>query len=221
MERFLNNEDAVAFAQFFPGDTVTIEVYSTITGAKLTLTDDSCTELGTTGRFIWHFSNLDVGQVVGSFLFIMTNQDAVEQNGHVMITFVDATSASNTIINYPLLMDIEKTPLVKGDAFDPEIRIESSAAGLQIRAEISDTGTTIYKATSNVVGGADSQIELVGGDTFRIYRLHLNADETALLTDNYGNVKITATTQDGKVMTTNKKLLLSKSAPISWNSVPN
>ena len=66
--------NAQAVGIFETGKTVTIEVYDARTGLAETLTTNACTEIGTTGVFVWEFSNLDtLPSAFTQFLYIMTD----------------------------------------------------------------------------------------------------------------------------------------------------
>ena len=54
----ISNSDYVAAAYFTTSSTVTIEVWNSITGNSESLTSNNCTEIGTTGVFIWDSSKL-------------------------------------------------------------------------------------------------------------------------------------------------------------------
>ena len=81
--RYLLSElvGAQAIGKFATGDTVTIQVINAKTGVAETLTSNTCTEILTSGIFVWQFSDLNTQpSAFTQFLYIMTNQLSVTRS---------------------------------------------------------------------------------------------------------------------------------------------
>ena len=66
-------------------DTVTIKIYDSLTGLGVPTDSAACTEVLTTGFFVWNFSNLTTQPSVESrYFWIMTN-GSIEQSDYVMV----------------------------------------------------------------------------------------------------------------------------------------
>jgi hypothetical protein len=74
---------ATAKGEFPTGDTgVTIDLYNTATGASVTLDDDACTEIGSTGIYVWKYSNITTTPTAAiEYAYTMTNTDGLVQTG--------------------------------------------------------------------------------------------------------------------------------------------
>lgn len=229
MEYNLNDiNEARARALFNVGDTVTIKIYDK-DGTDVTPANpaDECTAYGELDTFEWAYSNLaSFPTSFEEYSWIMVNQSSTKQRD------VDSfSSAPATVFLTPFDTDLSKTKINKGDAFEPEIRIDTNTTDLNVVVQFSDgetaASTTIYKATSDVTdrgdgeaGGID-QIKLVAqGDTFQIFRIFLSGDETILFASRYVDMKITSVINNDRPQTTKKKIPFTETQAINFDLVP-
>ncbi len=220
--------DAHARALFAIGDDVTIQIFDK-DGTDVTpdSPDDVCTAYGELDTFAWPYSNLEtLPTSFEEYSWIMTNQTSSKQRD------VDSFSIGPaTVFMTPFDTDLSKLAINKGDAFEPEIRIDTNTPDLNVVVEFSDgetsTSTTIYKATSDITdrgdgeaGGVD-QIKLVAqGDTFQIFRIFLSGDETETFASRFVDMKITAVLNNVKPQTVKKKIPFTETAAIGFDLVP-
>ena len=187
---------------FATGDTVTIELFNR-ERADVTPTlvaDRACVEMGTSGIFQWPYANLDdLPTEYEEYTFIMTSQTGSKQRD------VDVFSIYNpTVFLVPFEIKLESEESInKGDAWEPELRLDTNSPDLKVAIELTDGDTTINKYTANIDQGGDDQVKLLSeADTFQIFRLYLSGEETKSFESRYLDVKISAQTQSGKIQTT-------------------
>lgn len=228
MEFYLSEFALVsAESKFTIGDTVTIKIYDKddvdVTPAS---PNDECYAIGDGSVFRWDYSNLTTPSEYQKYLWTMINQSAIEKTDVDVFSAVD----SKSVFLIPFDIDVSTLAINKGDAFEPEIRIDTNSLDLNVAVEFSDgeTGdsTTIYKATSDIsdrgdgLPGGDDQVLLVAqGDTFQIFRIFLSGDETATFESRFVDMKITAETKDGKIQTTKKKIPFTETSAINFDTV--
>lgn len=229
MEYNLNDiGEAHARALFSIDDTVTIQIFDKddvdVTPAS---PDDECSPYGELDTFKWPYSNLESTPTsFEEYSWVMTNQSSTKQRD------VDSfSSAPATVFLTPFDTDVSTLGINKGDAFEPEIRIDTNSPDLNVVVEFSDgetsTSTTIYKATSDITdrgdeeAGGDDQVLLVAqGDTFQIFRIFLSGDETVLFASRFVDMKITAVINNEKPQTVKKKIPFTETAAIGFDLVP-
>ncbi len=230
MEYKLKDIETVAHARalFSVGDDVKILIYDK-DGTDVTPAspNDECTPYGELDTFSWPYSNLEnIPTESQEYSFIMRNQLDVPQRD---VDYFFSSPA--TVFLTPFDTDLSKTKINKGDAFEPEIRIDTNTTDLNVVVQFSDgetsASTTIYKATSDVAdrgdgeAGGDDQILLVAqGDTFQIFRIFLSGDETVLFASRFVDMKTTAETNDGKTQTVKKKIPFTETQAINFDLVP-
>jgi len=217
-----------AESKFTIGDTVTIKIYdkddNDVTPAS---PDDECYAVGDGSVFRWDYSNLTTPTEYQKYLWTMTNQSAVERTDIDVFTAIE----SKSVFMIPFDVDVSTLAINKGDSFEPEIRVDTNSTDLNVGVEFSDgdtsTSTTILKATSDITDrgdglpGGDDQVLLVAqGDTFQIFRIFLDGDETVLFDSRFVDMKITAETKDGKIQTIKKKIPFTQTAAIGFDTVP-
>ena len=230
MQRFLKDiENASAQALLNIGDTVNIRMYDK-TGSLVTLTDSLCIPFPApdNNKFRWPYSNLDtIPEDFEEYTWIMDNGTGLEESD------VDSFSPEDPrcFFSVPFDVDVSTLAINKGDSFEPEIRVDTNALGLNVVVLFSDgetsDSTNIYKATSDVADrgdglpGGDDQVKLVAqGDTFQIFRIFLSGDETVLFDSRFVDMKITAETKDGKTQTVKKKIAFTEDPAINFDLVP-
>jgi len=222
--------EATAEAKFTAGDTVTIKLYDKDdVDVTPTSPDDVCTAVGDGSVFRWPYSNIAPAPTeYQSYLWTMTNQDSAEKTD---VDVFGVFESVKSVFMIPFDVDVSTLAINKGDSFEPEIRVDTNSTDLNVGVEFSDgetsTSTTIYKATSDITDrgdglpGGDDQVLLVAqGDTFQIFRIFLDGDETVLFDSRHVDMKITAETKDGKTQTIKKKIPFTQTAAIGFDSVP-
>lgn len=219
-----------AQARFNTGDTVNIQLFDKdrIDITPVLSGDRVCVEMGASGLFQWPYANLDdTPTEYEEYTWTMTNQLSAIQSD--VDTFEDEDP--RTFFSVPFDVDVSKLGINKGDSFEPEIRVDTNSQNLNVAVEFSDgktsDSTTILKATSDIadrgdgVSGGDDQVKLIAqGDTFQIFRIFLDGDETATFKSNFVDMKITAETRDGKIQTIKKKIPFSQTPAIGFDTVP-
>lgn len=77
-------ETLYAQDRFDSGATVTIDLYDASDGSAVALDSDSCTEMGTTGEFVWGTDNLTTQPVAGiTYIWVMTDGDGNTKRGQI------------------------------------------------------------------------------------------------------------------------------------------
>jgi len=97
----------VVFGQFFPGDTVTIEVRNIVDGSLVPLDDNACSDfIASQGVFKWSFTQMFADQHIplGSYYFAMKNQETppVLQQDFAFIQTVDGVIPSASSLSIQL-----------------------------------------------------------------------------------------------------------------------
>ena len=211
-------EQVNAQGLFSTDDTVTIQLFNRERVDVTPLSPgEECVEIGTTGIFQWSYVNLDdLPTEYEEYTFIMTNQTGSKQRD------VDVFSIYNpTVFLVPFEVKIESEESInKGDAWEPELRLDTNSPDLKVAIELTDGDTTINKYTANIDQGGDDQVKLLSeADTFQIFRLYLSGEETKSFESRFLDVKISAQTQSGKTQTTKMKVPFSEIPAISFDMV--
>jgi len=220
-------ETSHAQAKFTTGDTVNIvELFdqNRLDILPVLSADRVCIEMGTSAIFQWTYANLDsIPTEFEEYTWTMENQSSLKKSD--VDTFEDSDSRS--VFLTPFDVDVSKLGINKGDSFEPEIRVDTNSANLNVVVEFSDTDITILKATSDIadrgdgVAGADDQVILdAQGSSYQIFKIFLSGDETETFTSNFVDMKITAETKDGKTQTIKKKIKFSQTPALNFDLVP-
>lgn len=95
-----------AAAYFATGSTVTIALYDPVTGATISLDDNTCKEIGSTGMFVWDVANLTT-QPTGYQEYVYRMSDGTNYEGGIINMF-DQTAA-NQIAELYKRFDLDST----------------------------------------------------------------------------------------------------------------
>lgn len=221
MEYNLSDIETVAHARglFAIGDTVTIQIFDK-DGTDVTpsgLDEDKCDPYGELDTFAWPYSNLeDIPTEANEYSWIMKNQLNVPQRD------VDYfSSVRGTIFAIPFEINIIEFPVFKGDSWEPEFRIDTTADNLMVAVELTDMETTVNLYTSNITDGGDDQILLISDtETYKIYRLFVSPAQTASFASRFMDMKVTAGTQIGQLQTAIKeKIPFAETSAISFTPI--
>jgi len=206
--------------KFQTGNTVTISLIDLMTSVTEPIDSAVCTEIGSTGFFKWNFSNLTTQPTVFKrFLWTMTNGSTSQSEIVDCGGWVEEIAIINNLVESPTISLENREDIIVGDSWSPRFEIKSTDSSMKVKVEITDGGGNILKkATSNVTGGADSQVKIISaGDTFMIYRLYLTAIETANFSGNKVHINITAILSDLSTITEAYSIPISSESAITWN----
>lgn len=210
--------EAHARALFSIGDTVTIKIYDK-DGVDVTPTspDDECNPYGELDTFQWPYSNLEtLPTTFQEYSWIMSNLAGDKQRD------VDSfSSVRGTIFSIPFEVNIIEFPVFKGDSWEPEFRIDTTADNLMVAVELTDMETTVNLYTSNITDGGDDQILLIAEtETYKTYRLFVSPAQTESFASRFMDMKVTAGTQIGQLQTAIKeKIPFAETSAISFTPI--
>ncbi len=143
--------------------------------------------------------------------------DSTDHTENVVLT--EPIYEETSRIYNPIRIDVRNKEsviktLVKGDTILFEVKIEIDITDWKIRAELWDDGTIdIKKATTNA-GGSDLEIE-VTDSTGGIFIVKINKEETTDIL-NEGWLEIEMETNEGKIYTVYKSILVFSNEKIKW-----
>jgi hypothetical protein len=94
-------ETLYAQARFGTGDTVTIVLYDASDGSSVGLDSNSCTQMGTTGEFVWGTDNLTAQPVSGeTYIWVMSNSGGDTKRGQITFYVAQAGTSPADIWTY-------------------------------------------------------------------------------------------------------------------------
>jgi len=200
-------------------DTVTISIYDLATGLEEPVDSASCTEILTTGKFSWNFSNLtDQPTEFKRFLWVMDNGSTKVRDVVDVAGWVEKVGVVNNIIEFPAI-SMDKEAIIVGNTWTPKFDVKSTDKLMKVKIDITDGGGNVLsKATSNVAGGGDDQLKLLcSGDTFQTFRLYVSATESAqFIGGRTIHMNITVTLTDLTVLTIAHVVPTSQTVAITW-----
>lgn len=109
------------------------------------------------------------------------------------------------------------TNLIRGDSVTFECNIGENISNWKIKCQIFNSTHSIKKATANVSGGSDSQIEIIDAVNGK-FVINIDKGETKEFDIN-SNIEIEVETQDEKVYTVYQNKIIFLPQTIDWDSI--